>query len=377
MKMSLKGKIARFAIRSLTSMFSIKIMDLVVSELLAKDRLVSRHGFYYLGNLAEKLNVVALSVHGDYGTFVGASTDMAILRRYSETGQWAESTNNLIKQFFDGKPGTYLDIGANIGLTIVPIATNASVACHAFEPEPANYRNLVQNISENCPNANVKLHQLALFDRKANLPFEIAEGNHGDHRIHVATGLVAKQGEIRRKVIDAYAVPLDDLHLGIKSPLVIKIDTQGAEPFVFSGGKETLSKADLIVVEWSPYHMARLGGDPMIVIDFLEREFSFAKIITPDVSQAEILPTGGKKQIFDFLKETIRSWRDDPQRYVDVVASKKKLIMLDLPLMVSSGHAHGLPVAPATTSAYSCAGSGLLRSLLLILARAVSAPRFA
>src|SRR5882762_4083900 len=60
---------------------------------------------------------------------------------------------------------------------------------------------------------------------------------------------------------DGYAVPLDDLHLGIKGPLVIKIDTQGAEPFVFSGGKETLSKADLIVVEWSPYHMARLGGE--------------------------------------------------------------------------------------------------------------------
>jgi hypothetical protein len=178
----------------------------------------------------------------------------------------------------------------------------------------------------------VKLHQLALFDRKANLPFEIAEGNPGDHRIHVATGLVAKQGEIRRKVIDVYAVPLDDLHLGIKGPLVIKIDTQGAEPFVFSGGKETLSKADLIVVEWSPYHMARLGGDPMVVIDFLEREFSFAKLITPDVSQAEILPTDGGKHVFDILKETIQSWRDDPQRYVDVVASKKQLIMFDLPV---------------------------------------------
>jgi hypothetical protein len=73
--------------------------------------------------------------------------------------------------------------------------------------------------------------------------------------------------------------------------------------------------------------------------------FSFAKIITPDISQAEILPTGGEKQIFDFLKQTIQSWRDDPQRYVDVVVSKKKNIMLDLLLKVASGHAHGLPPA--------------------------------
>jgi FkbM family methyltransferase len=345
MKRSLKNGIGRFAIRSLSSMLPVKIMDLIVSELLAKDRLVSRHGFYYLTNLAEKLNVVALSVRGDYGTFVGASTDTAILRRYAETGKWAENTNNLIMQFFDGKAGTYLDIGANIGLTIVPIATNTSVVCHAFEPEPASYRNLVQNISENCPNANVKSHQLALFDRKAKLPFEIAEENLGDHRIHIETGLVAKQGEIGRKVIDVCAVPLDDLHLRIKGPLLIKIDTQGAEPFVFSGGKATLSKADLIVVEWSPYHMARVGGDPMVVINFLQREFSFVKIIATDVSQTDILPTGGEKQMFDFLKQTIQSWRDDPQRYVDVVVSKKKNIMLDLLLKVASGHAHGLPPA--------------------------------
>ena len=221
MKRSLKNGIGRFAIRSLSSMLPVKIMDLIVSELLAKDRLVSRHGFYYLTNLAEKLNVVALSVRGDYGTFVGA------------------------------------------------------------------------------PNANVKSHQLALFDRKAKLPFEIAEENLGDHRIHIETGLVAKQGEIGRKVIDVCAVPLDDLHLRIKGPLLIKIDTQGAEPFVFSGGKATLSKADLIVVEWSPYHMARVGGDPMVVINFLQREFSFVKIIATDVSQRDILPTGGEKQMFD------------------------------------------------------------------------------
>jgi hypothetical protein len=77
----------------------------------------------------------------------------------------------------------------------------------------------------------------------------------------------------------------------------------------------------------------------------LSRGSRLQRIITPDISQAEILPTGGEKQIFDFLKQTIQSWRDDPQRYVDVVVSKKKNIMLDLPLKVAFGHAHGLPPA--------------------------------
>jgi hypothetical protein len=71
--------------------------------------------------------------------------------------------------------------------------------------------------------------------------------------------------------------------------------------------------------------------------------FSFAKNITPDISQAQILPTGGEKQIFDFLKQTIQSRRDDPQRYVDAVVSKKKNIMFDLPLRVPSGRARPCP----------------------------------
>jgi hypothetical protein len=91
--------------------------------------------------------------------------------------------------------------------------------------------------------------------------------------------------------------------------------------------------------------MRNWASIPMVVINFLQREFSFVKIIATDVSQRDILPTGGEKQMFDFLKQTIQSWRDDPQRYVDVVVSKKKNMMLDLLLKVASGHAHGLPPA--------------------------------
>ena len=64
-------------------------------------------------------------------------------RTYASTGRWAEHTNELIGRFFDkAGRGTFLDIGANIGLTTIPVARRANVACHAFEPEPENFRNL-------------------------------------------------------------------------------------------------------------------------------------------------------------------------------------------------------------------------------------------
>ena len=56
-------------------------------------------------------------------------------------------------------------------------------------------------------------------------------------------------------------------------PLAVKIDTQGAEPFIISGARRILSTAELLAVEFWPYGMARMGGDAQVVIDFLRTNF--------------------------------------------------------------------------------------------------------
>ena len=55
-----------------------------------------------------------------------------------------------------------------------------------------------------------------------------------------------------RKIIEVRCVRLDDLSIELDGPVFAKIDTQGAEPFVFAGGTHTLARADAIQVEWSP-----------------------------------------------------------------------------------------------------------------------------
>jgi hypothetical protein len=63
--------------------------------------------------------------------------------------------------------------------------------------------------------------------------------------------------------------------------LAAKIDTQGAEPFVIEGGQQTLSQASIIVLEFSPYHITRLGSDPQILFDFFSH-FRLVGLASPE-----------------------------------------------------------------------------------------------
>ncbi|MGF6415767.1 FkbM family methyltransferase [Paraburkholderia sp. 35.1] len=308
---------------AVTALLPLRFRHAIAKSLIEDRALAQEYGYFYLSSLARKLNVVQLAASGQYGIMASSSNDLSILKKYAETGRWAPELAERLKAFFAGSGGTYLDIGANIGMTTIPIAQyNDSVKCYAFEPEPVNYRNLLRNIAENCPSSDIETYQLALHEHDDVLPFEIADGNLGDHRLHIETGLPAKQNEAGRKIIDVQCVRLDDLPIKLTSPVFAKIDTQGAEPFVFAGGRQTLARADAILVEWSPYHMARLGGGPEIVLRFLEEHFSYGQIEETDAKSGQWGESGPIGEITRRLQSTITEWRDDPMSYVDLVATK-------------------------------------------------------
>jgi hypothetical protein len=58
---------------------------------------------------------------------------------------------------------------------------------------------------------------------------------------------------------------------------VVKIDTQGSEPFVFRGGKSVLSKADVIALEFWPRVIAKMGNDPMDFFDYIAEGYTSAE----------------------------------------------------------------------------------------------------
>lgn len=234
--------------------------------------------------LARRYGVRDICIAGDYGLIEGSIDDDSVLAGYGRHKTWASQTNRMFTDFFSRNyGGTYLDIGANIGLTTIPVAYNRLVSCLAFEPEPENHRYLEHNIGRNCRHGNVRIYQMALFDQQAVVDFELSKRNRGDHRIRreASKGTFDEQ---LREVIQVRADRLDAVvdRASLAPPLAAKVDTQGAECQVFAGGQETLSRAELIAFEYWPYGIQRAGGDVAFLTSFLERYFTAGAMLTGD-----------------------------------------------------------------------------------------------
>lgn len=209
---------------------------------------------------ATALGIRTWMASGEYGLIQSSGADGVVLPSYARTGVWARQTVQLFKEFFAETGGTYIDIGANIGLTAIPVAQNSRVNCIAFEPDPTNFVNLAANVARNVADSNVVLHQVAVFDRETTLKFRVAkDGNLGDHRVALADVRNDETIEVRAKALQSFSAQ-------ITQPLGIKVDAQGAEPYIVAGGSEIFERAGLLALEFSPSLMENLNADPRSVI---------------------------------------------------------------------------------------------------------------
>ena len=68
--------------------------------------------------------------------------------------------------------------------------------------------------------------------------------------------------------------------------------------------------------------MARLGGDPNVVLQFLEAHFSYGRIEETDAKAGKQGVTEPMATITSRLRMTIGQWRDNPLNYVDIYATR-------------------------------------------------------
>jgi FkbM family methyltransferase len=201
----------------------------------------------------------SISSDGAYGVFEGSIHDEVVHGHYRREGTWSPEIQELLadRLFAEGR-GTFLDIGANIGLVSIPLAERRRVHCLAFEPEPRNFQWLERNINAHRVGALFRTFNLALHSEETRLVFELSGSNFGDHRVR-GTAPVEDSGE--RTLIEVPAARLDDLVQieELPHPIVAKLDTQGAELQVLRGAERSLPHIDHLICEFWPYGLRRMG----------------------------------------------------------------------------------------------------------------------
>lgn len=208
--------------------------------------------------LAQKFDINAVTVDSNLGPVTGLLSDSFIFQKLMIEGSYSQRLLDMLTDALR-QGGTYIDIGANIGLTTLPIARLPDVSCIAIEPDATNFRLLEFNCGGH---GNVTTHNLAVYDKAGSIQFERSDENYGDHRVRVSTD-PGPHREETRTVVTVRCARLDDIvpNAGLKRPIVIKIDTQGAEAFVFAGGSKIIADAKLVIFEAWPFGTARLKGD--------------------------------------------------------------------------------------------------------------------
>jgi FkbM family methyltransferase len=245
--------------------------------------LSSRCKHTVLLRLAKALGMSKIRIKGDYGEISGFVDDTHIFGVYLRDGAWSEHINSVFADYFAGqRSGTFLDIGANIGLTTIPVARNPRVFCHAFEPDPDNFELLQENISSNV-GTNVQLHNLALFSDAAPLTLALSAENRGNHMVwrtmprHSSPHFSGPH----RKTITVRGACLDQMWepATIEMPLAIKIDAEGSEYHIYKGGRNIICLAELVVMEYWPYGIEKVGGNTDELISMMVEDFDYAAIL--------------------------------------------------------------------------------------------------
>jgi FkbM family methyltransferase len=131
------------------------------------------------------------------------------------------------RRIASGATFTFIDIGANVGLYSLYVASRSGARARilALEPQPGIVERLRFNVKIN-PSANVAILPVAVADREGRLDLVIDERDRGGTRL-ADVGAVGHDAEAVSVMCRPLAAILDDA--GIFSIDALKIDIEGAE----------------------------------------------------------------------------------------------------------------------------------------------------
>lgn len=161
---------------------------------------------------------------------------------------------------------TIIDIGANIGYTILNFAKSVESAgrVFGFEPDPINFERCRHNTAQN-NFTNIYLFQCGLGDSAGSFLLHVpSPQNRGGNRI------IDRKTKAETNIIEV--TTLDDFirQKQVSKIDLIKIDTEGYELKILRGGESILKKLKpKLFIEVDDNNLKSQGHSALLMIDFI------------------------------------------------------------------------------------------------------------
>jgi FkbM family methyltransferase len=216
-----------------------------------------------------------------------------------------EMTERLFANLFLRPGDTFVDVGANVGVFTLIAASRVGATGRvvAFEPTPATFQRLNENIRTN-GFGNVEAHELALSDEIGNTVIATAtDGLDAWNSLAVqAAGPRFSESSTRTVTWDQFS----DAHQLTGRATMMKIDVEGWECRVLEGARSVLSRPDA----------------PTLQVEFTDAAARAAGSSCSEL-YATLSDLGYRMFLFDLCERTLVP---DPLRseypYVNIIAAK-------------------------------------------------------
>ncbi|WP_205962428.1 FkbM family methyltransferase [Paraburkholderia phosphatilytica] len=171
-----------------------------------------------------------------HGTMLANRHDEYVGQALIQYGEYAELETQLLLQCAN-RPGTVVEVGANIGSQTVPLAKAAKAAgadVVAFEPQPFLFQNLCANLALNAVD-NVTAWPFACAAQEGTVWFQ-----HPNYQRTGNFGAVSVHEQALENGVQVPCVRLDD-RVRERTVQLLKVDVEGFELQVLQGAREVLA----------------------------------------------------------------------------------------------------------------------------------------
>ncbi|WP_235215165.1 MULTISPECIES: FkbM family methyltransferase [Burkholderia] len=179
-----------------------------------------------------------LLVETRHGPMLVNRHDIYIGNALIDYGEYSELETQFLLQLIR-RPGTIVEVGANIGSQTVPLAAAAKAVgadVVALEPQPFVFQNLCANLALNAI-SNVTAWPMACGSEPGTLGFTLPDYHRAGN-----FGAVSMQPGVSATRVEVPCIRLDDM-LSKKEVQLMKIDVEGFELHVLAGARQTIMRS--------------------------------------------------------------------------------------------------------------------------------------